>query len=317
MTAYVTTAAGRTFQLPVPLSWELNYTAGVPSDSFWVRCPWQAGQGTDPAEWVRFSAAEAGETVFSGVVDECEVNQGAEGLRLEVSGRGMAALLLDNEALGQDYGTATLEDILRDHVAPYGIELAGEASLPAVSPFSVPTGSSEWAVLYEFAQYCGGVCPRFDRAGRLVLEGWTEVENLAISDATPVTSLTVRDRRYGVLSQILVRDRVRQTVEQVEATDFLRLGGRCRRVMHHARAEQLSGHAVQRTVPAGPLPPRSWSGWEAVVPVLFYGKPGDLVRVQRSDWDRNGSWRVVEASVQADEAGGRTRLELAVPDVVI
>ena len=56
---------------------------------------------------------------------------------------------------------------------------------------------------------------------------------------------------------------------------------------------------------------------EAVVPVLFYGKPGDLVRVQRSDWDRNGSWRVVEASVQADEAGGRTRLELAVPDVVI
>ena len=172
MTAYVTTAAGRTFQLPVPLSWELNYTAGVPSDSFWVRCPWQASQGTDPAEWVRFSAAEAGETVFSGVVDECEVNQGTEGLRLEVSGRGMAALLLDNEALGQDYGTATLEDILRDHVAPYGIELAGEASLPAVSPFSVPTGSSEWAVLYEFAQYCGGVCPRFDRAGRLVLEGW-------------------------------------------------------------------------------------------------------------------------------------------------
>lgn len=42
---------------------------------------------------------------------------------------------------------------------------------------------------------------------------------------------------------------------------------------------------------------------EAVVPVLFYGKPGDLVRIQRSDWDRNGSWRVVEASVQADEAG--------------
>ena len=94
MTAYVTTAAGRTFQLPVPLSWELNYTAGVPSDSFWVRCPWQASQGTDPAEWVRFSAAEAGETVFSGVVDECEVNQGTEGLRLEwdrIGGRGQPA----------------------------------------------------------------------------------------------------------------------------------------------------------------------------------------------------------------------------------
>lgn len=134
MTAYVTTAAGRTFQLPVPLSWELNYTAGVPSDSFWVRCPWQAGQGTDPAEWVRFSAAEAGETVFSGVVDECEVNQGAEGLRLEVSGRGMAALLLDNEALGQDYGTATLEDILRDHVAPLWDRIVGRGQPASGEP---------------------------------------------------------------------------------------------------------------------------------------------------------------------------------------
>lgn len=59
-----------------------------------------------------------------------------------------------------------------------------------------------------------GVCPRFDRAGRLVLEGWTEVENLARIDATPVTSLTVRDRRYGVLSQILCGTGCSQTVEQ-------------------------------------------------------------------------------------------------------
>ena len=254
--------------------------------------------------------------MFSGVVDECEVNQGAEGLRLEVSGRGMAALLLDNEALGQDYGTATLEDILRDHVAPYGIELSGEASLPAVSPFSVSTGSSEWAVLYEFAQYCGGVCPRFDRAGRLVLKGWTEVENLAISDATPVTSLTVRDRRYGVLSQILVRDRVRQTVEQVEATDFLRMGGRCRRVMtmpgrSSYQAMRYSGQF------SWTAPPRSWSGWRRWCRSCSMESRGTWCGYRGPTGDRNGSWRVVEASVQADEAGGRTRLELAVPDVVI
>ena len=316
MRGYVTDAAGRQWLLPQPTAWRMEYTAGTPCDSFWMRCPWEAGSGAKPGDWPRFWAEHGGERVFTGVVDECQVEQSGNGSVLELSGRGMAALLLDNEALGQDYGTATLEDILRDHVAPYGIELAGEASLPAVSPFSVPTGSSEWAVLYEFAQYCGGVCPRFDRAGRLVLEGWTEVENLAISDATPVTSLTVRDRRYGVLSQILVRDRVRQTVEQVEATDFLRMGGRCRRVMtmpgrSSYQAMRYSGQ-FQLDRSAAEL-----VRMEAVVPVLFYGKPGDLVRIQRSDWDRNGSWRVVEASVQADEAGGRTRLELAVPDVVI
>ena len=312
----MTDTAGRQWLLPQPTAWRMEYTAGTPCDSFWMRCPWEAGSGTKPGEWSRFWAAHGGERVFTGVVDECQVELSGNGSVLELSGRGMAALLLDNEALGQDYGTATLEDILRDHVAPYGIELSGEASLPAVSPFSVSTGSSEWAVLYEFAQYCGGVCPRFDRAGRLVLKGWTEVENLAISDATPVTCLTVRDRRYGVLSQILVRDRVRQTVEQVEATDFLRMGGRCRRVMtmpgrSSYQAMRYSGQ-FQLDRSAAEL-----VRMEAVVPVLFYGKPGDLVRIQRSDWDRNGSWRVVEASVQADEAGGRTRLELAVPDVVI
>lgn len=288
----------------------------MPSDSFWVRCPWQAGQGTDPAEWVRFSAAEAGETVFSGVVDECEVNQGAEGLRLEVSGRGMAALLLDNEALGQDYGTATLEDILRDHVAPYGIELSGEASLPAVSPFSVSTGSSEWAVLYEFAQYCGGVCPRFDRAGRLVLKGWTEVENLAISDATPVTSLTVRDRRYGVLSQILVRDRVRQTVEQVEATDFLRMGGRCRRVMtmpgrSSYQAMRYSGQFQLDRSARGAGP----DGGGGAGPVLWKaGGPGADTEVRLGPkWQLAGGGGLSTGG----RGRGRTRLELAVPDVVI
>ena len=206
MTGYVTTAQGVTTVLPTPVSWCFQYTSGVPCDSFRLRCIWDGDNQVKPEEWAMFQALKDGEVRFTGVVDECEILLGPEGAFFEVSGRGMAARLLDNEALSQDYELATPADILRDHVAPYGIELSGEASLPAVSPFSVPTGSSEWAVLYEFAQYCGGVCPRFDRAGRLVLKGWTEVENLAISDATPVTSLTVRDRRYGVLSQILVRD---------------------------------------------------------------------------------------------------------------
>ena len=119
---------------------------------------------------------------------------------------------------------------------------------------------------------------------------------------------------YAHCSQLLVQEG--DTVEQGEATDFLRMGGRCRRVMtmpgrSSYQAMRYSGQ-FQLDRSAAEL-----VRMEAVVPVLFYGKPGDLVRIQRSDWDRNGSWRVVEASVQADEAGGRTRLELAVPDVVI
>ena len=137
---------GRT-PLPLGLQW-------LPT-SFWLRCPWDQNNPTLPGSWVRFAAAHEGQRVFTGVVDECEVSLSAAGRLLEVSGRGMAALLLDNEALGQDYQSATQADILQNHAAPYGIEAAPGASLPPVSRLSVPTGSSEWSVIYEFARYYG------------------------------------------------------------------------------------------------------------------------------------------------------------------
>ena len=174
MRGYVTDFEGKTWMLPILTAWRFEYTAGVPCDSFWLCCPWEPGSGTVPARWVRFTAEHEGERVFTGVIDECQVSLSEKGRVLEVSGRGMAAVLLDNEALGQDYGTATQADILRDHVTPYGIQTAPGASLPAVSRFSVATGSSEWSVVYDFARYYGGVAPRFDRLGRLVLTGWPD-----------------------------------------------------------------------------------------------------------------------------------------------
>ena len=167
MRGYVTDWRGREWLLPYPTQWELEYTAGVPCDSFTFRCPWEMGGETAPGDWVRFSARYQGKDMFNGVVDECQVTLDQGGCQLEISGRGLAALLLDNEAIGQDYGTATLADILRDHVTPYGIQTAPGAALPAVTRFSVATGSSEWSVVYDFARYYGGVCPRFDRLGRL------------------------------------------------------------------------------------------------------------------------------------------------------
>ena len=288
----------------------------MPSDSFWVRCPWQAGQGTDPAEWVRFSAAEAGETVFSGVVDECEVNQGAEGLRLEVSGRGMAALLLDNEALGQDYGTATLEDILRDHVEPYGIQTEGGAALGPVSRFSVAAGSSEWAVLYEFARYHNGICPRFDREGRLILSPWPDTREIALDDAVPVERLSCRVRRYGVLSQVVVRDRYQNRTETVENPAFQALGGHRRQVvtmpgksqyqaMRYSGRFQLERSAAEQLVDPGGDPNAVFRS---------AGGSGASGAVQL------GPQRALSGDGGPSRSGrkrGWTRLELAPPDVIL
>lgn len=316
MRGYVTDARGETWMMPVLTAWRLEYTSGVPCDSFWLRCPWEPGNGTDPARWVGFFAEHEGERVFTGVVDECQVTQSAAGSVLEVSGRGMAALLLDNEALGQDYGTATQADILRDHVTPYGIQTAPGANLPAVSQFSVATGSSEWTVVYDFARYHGGVAPRFDRQGRLVLTGWPDTQEKLVGDAAPVTRLCCRDKRYGVLSQVLVRDRYSGAVQTVENQSFLADGGRARRVL------TMPGRSSYKTM--------RYSGQfqldrsaaelerlEVTVAQPFCAWPGDLVRVQRSNWDRCGLYRAVQATAGMDSTGYWTRLELARPDFVV
>lgn len=309
MTGYVTTPQGERWQLPPLLEWELEYTSGSPCDSFWLRCPFDGSNGAQLRQWSRFEAFEGAEQVFAGVVDECRQSISRSGRSLELSGRGMAALLLDNEALPQDYGAATLADILRDHVAPYGIQLAGQAGLPAVSPFSVTSGSSEWTVLHDFARYYGGVEPRFDRRGRLVLTGWQEARELQVGDGVPVTELVCVDKRYGVLSEVWVRDRYEERVEKVADSAFQARGGCARRVVtmpgrSNWQAMRYTGQFQLEQAGAQAL------RLELEIPVLFYAWPGDLVRLARTGWDRNGCYRVLEAQVRLDSSGGSTRLEL-------
>lgn len=316
MTGFLTCYDGTRYQLPPLLSYKLEYGAGVPCDSFQVTCPWERGQEQVLADATRFQAAENGETVFTGVVDECQVSQTEEGCLLEVSGRGLAALLLDNEAEAADYQTATERDIVRDHVTPYGIQVGAYGDLPPVSGFSIQSGSSEWKVLYEFARYYGGVAPRFDRTGRLLLSGWTDREALVIDDSTPVTALCSRERRYGVLSQVVVRSRGSQEKSTVDNEDFLRRGGQCRRVL------TLPGKSSYQTMRYTGQFQLDQSAAELLrvevtLPILFFAQPGDLVKLSRWDWGRNGTFRVLEAVVSADKKGGTTKLELGDPDTVI
>ena len=137
-----------------------------------------------------------------------------------------------------------------------------------------------------------------------------------LDDATPVTRLVRRDKRYGVLSQVVVRDRYQQLTQVVDNTDFQAMGGMRRQVltmpgrsqyqaMRYSGQFQLDQSAAEQLV------------LEVTIPVLFYGKPGDLVQLQRCDWGRDGLYRVNQAQVGVDESGGWTRLELTPPEVLV
>lgn len=309
MKAFVTDASGSVFELPEALEWKLEYGIGTPCDSFFLRCPWKMGLGGKPEEWTRFHAEHGGKRVFTGVVDEFEVSLGAQGCVLELSGRGMAALLLDNEALGQDYQLAALKEILREHVEAYGIRVHTDGQELYVPRFRVDTGSSEWTVLDEFLRACDGGQPRFDADGRLVLGAWRDDTCLNITTETPMTGFVRRESRYGVLSEILVRDRYSGQVQSVKNESFCAIGGRARRVltmpghaaaaeMRRAGQEQLDRSARERKV------------LEVELPTPFAAMPGELVSIQRYGFDDNGVYRVLRSAVELDTAGYRTRLTL-------
>lgn len=304
---------GKKITLPQVTEWAFQYGRGTPCDSFSLTCLWEPEEDL-LAEAVSFTAVEQGETVFTGVVDECERGWDGKGGFLTVSGRSMAARLLDNEALGMDYQVATWQDIVRDHVAPYGVQVLG-SGLPAVPGFSVAVGSSEWQVVYEFCRYYGGITPRFDRLGRLVATPWEEGKRLVLGEDAAVTALTLRDQRYGVLSQILVRDKTTGAVQTVDNEDFLRRGGRCRRVLtmpgkSSYQAMRYSG-SYQLEQSAEEL-----RQLELELPVAFLAWPGDLVEVRLSKPVGRGIWRVAEAVSGMDENGTYTRLILGLPDAL-
>lgn len=304
---------GTKITLPQVTEWAFQYGRGTPCDSFSLTCLWEPEEDL-LAEAVTFTAVEQGETVFTGVVDECERGWDGKGGFLTVSGRSMAARLLDNEALGMDYQVATWQDIVRDHVAPYGVQTVG-SGLPAVPGFSVAVGSSEWQVVYEFCRYYGGITPRFDRLGRLVATPWEEGKRLVLGEDAAVTALTLRDQRYGVLSQILVRDKSTGVVQTVDNGDFLRRGGRCRRVLtmpgkSSYQAMRYSG-SYQLEQSAEEL-----RQLELELPGAFLAWPGDLVEVGLSKPVGRGIWRVAEAVSGMDENGTYTRLVLGLPDAL-
>lgn len=317
MKAYLIMGNDVRYELPALVEWELEYGCATPCDSFRVTCLWTCGDDSILAQAARFTAWHENELVFTGVVDECEVVWSEQGSRLEVSGRGLAALLLDNEAVGMDYEVATLQDILRDHVLPYGIRVARQDKLPAVSRFSVSTGSSEWSVLYQFARFYGGVTPRFDRQGRLILGGWEDGQVKVIHDKTPVLRLSARDRRYGVLSEVWVRDRSSQgTVCKIVNEPFKENGGMCRRMV---TMPEKSNYQAMRYQGQYQLERSGEELLRAQVDVAlpFCAWPGELVRLERSGWGRNGLWRVARATVTMGPGGYCTRLELADPETVL
>ena len=228
----------------------------------------------------------------------------------------MAGLLLDNEAMPAEYQKCTRADLIADHVTPYGVEAVGGAGLPTVSGFTVSSGESEWSVVRRYACYYGGVVPRFDRQGRLVLDPHRDGRTVRLSDRDKVTGWEYREERHGVLSEVAVRRRTTWGTQWVADKAFQAEGGRARRVitvpnttgttaMRYTADYQLRaarrGRVRMRLTAAGG----------------FLAWPGELVDVALDGFGANGRYRVAQTEVSCGAGGLATTLVLGEADAMI
>lgn len=307
---------GSALMLPTAVQWKFSYGTGLPCDSFYIRCLWESGREKELSAAALFYAQWNGERVFTGVVDEFSCVCGSGGLYLELSGRGMAARLLDNEALPAEYQRVTCADIIADHVTPFGVIAVGGKSLPEVSGFSVSSGVSEWSVVENYACYYGGVVPRFDRLGRLILDPHPDDEIVKIDANTPITEWEYREQRHGVLSRVAVRQRSSWDTYWVENKEFLAQGGCARRVitvpnetkdvaMRYSAEYQLKASQSERV------------RLSLTMAGVFLAWSGQLVEVSRNGFGGNGQYRVAQTEVVCDDGGFSTTMILGEPDSMI
>ena len=223
MIGVVTSCTGEVAQLPALLQWSVKRTDFEPCDSFSVQFLCRKTTRKLLEQATEFRGYEAGKIVFTGVIDDFELRLGKEGALAEITGRGMAARLMDMQTPAAEYVSAQLEDILGNYVRSCGITKIEADTMPAVSNFVVQTGATCYQALCGFCRHSAEIFPRFLADGTLVLKRQTPGRQLALSNAL-LQAQYVRNR-YGVAAkQVLINTRD-GSCEQAQYEAFAALGG--------------------------------------------------------------------------------------------
>lgn len=300
---------GAEYTLPVLVRWELEYTGGVPCDSMTAVCLYDPGMAEILPKATRFTAHRDGGIMLRGVVDAYEISLSQQGLLASIEGRGMAALLLDNESEALTYGRAMLSEILGNHVLPYGITVDVRQDVSG-GGYAVSSGSSQWKALQSFTHRYGGYDPYFTSEGVLVAGPlWGSGKMLRICDDSPLLSLRKRESRYGVISQVLIQDKVQGVRHPVVNREFTRTGGQRRHVLYMPRSTaEYRRYTGEYQIEQSAL---EQVEIDLELPGPFAAMPGDRVELSLDRLHLTGTYEVVRSRSRMDGDGERTELTVS------
>lgn len=308
MEAFLTDYDGKQFQLPVLLEWDFSYGMTLPCDAFEVTFLFEAEMYPTLQDAVRFYAVHEGATVFTGVVDDFEISVSEKGSVAVVHGRGLAALLLDNEAEAAQYFAASLDMVFSTYIYPFGITNVKNVAGIATQALNVESGESAWKVLEDFVWFGCGVKPRFSPDGVLLI-GRQEGTKRRIDAGNAVSAQTLRSRRYGIISRAVVKNKALGTSTVVVNEGFQTKGGCCRRVVNVPRRTMYNAMRATGEYQIA----RSREGCFSIsltVPALFAAFPGDIVTLANTPLGAAGTYDVARTVCFADGERAGTEIIL-------
>ena len=303
------TPGGGSYEMPPPLSYRLTWTGGVPCDELEVTVPWDGELLELLPRAYRFAAYEGERLLLRGVVDEIRAETDRSGETMTLWGRGMLALLLDNEAEAAFYQRATVEELVRSHVAPWGVDWRIDRRPQSGESYQVTAGSSQWRAVSDFTRYAGDFVPYITPEGVLVIgDMWAGGRQLAL-ERGKILSCLRWERRYGVVSQVLVRDKTRGVSQVVVNREFTDRGGSARRVVYTPGRSTWS--AMRYT---GEYQISQSAEDAAGVELLVAGRtelrPGDRTSLELPRLGVAGTYRVAAVEESLDQGGLTTGLTL-------
>lgn len=310
MKGYIIDNSGVTTELPELLSWDVCHGMGEPCDWFEVSFIYYSGQLPCLRSACRFQAVHDNAVVFKGVIDEYSISIDEKGSVVTLSGRSDAALLLDNELPAQEYAEISSAFAVSNFVSPYGISGVVPGTAKTLNSFSVRTGESAWSAVKRFCRCAWDTTPFFSKDGTLILN--ERIGNTITVDASKdVSSIVMCQERYGIISDISIRNRVTGASYTASNAVFTALGGKCHREM---TVPKTTGADAVRYTAAYQLA-ESQRGKKCVKLTLtkqFACFPGDRVSLAASKLGLNGVFTVMSTHCWADSLSAGTIVTLEV-----
>lgn len=310
MTGYIISSSGVETELPPFLSWDVCHGLGEPCDWFEVSFIYYSHQLSKLQSACRFRAEHNGATVFTGVVDEYSISIDDHGSVVTVSGRSPAALLLDNELPAASYAALSSESLISNFITPYGVSQVVSGESKSLGSFSVSTGESAWSAVKRFSRYAWGTTPFFTPEGALILNG-RKGSSVAIDADNDAHAIKLRDERYGIISDVRVKNRVTGASYTVSNEDFIARGGKSHREL---TVPKTTGADAARYTAEYQIDEseRGKHLIELTITKQFACFPGDIIELGSTALGVSGSYRVSSSHCWADSFSAGTIVTLEV-----